>query len=55
MKGKIIQYIKRQEYEAVVTDEGVIYERILNRIEHPSIYRAYSYEWSQWVEKTIKI
>ena len=56
MKGKIIQFIKAEAYEAVLTDEGIVYERFTYRKAAPEPYKgAYTIEWTQWTEKVISI
>jgi hypothetical protein len=56
MKGKIIQFVRDNGYEAVLTDKGEIYER--NFIHKPATDiapGAYRYEWTKWVKKEITI
>ncbi len=53
MDGKIIQFVREKEYEAVLTDAGKIYERVLGFYSTGSMYK--SSKWGPWYEKTFEV
>lgn len=53
MDGKIVQYICDENYEAVLTDEGNIYERWNSLYSTGSMYK--SRKWTDWEKKSFKV